>query len=372
MTTTVTRSWLSRLFNSVVGVLIGIVLVIAAFVVLWNNEGRTDLSTIADDSVAISATSVDAAHEGKLVAAEGNLRAAAPLGDPDYLAPGAYVALYREVEMYAWVEKRDTDTRRNTGGSETTTTTYTYEKRWVTNPTDSDTFQRPGGHTNPPLTIDAQDFIAPDVTLGAFTVEPTQLHLPAPQEVPLSTPALAEGAEGTVEGEYLFIGDGSLQQPQVGDVRLHFTAVPNDVEVTLFGLQQGEQLVPFVRGDATLYRAFTSDREGAIATLHTEYETMGWIFRIVGFLLMWAGFGAMVGPVSTVLDVLPFLGNASRTVLGVLTFVVAAVLSFITVVISSLFHNPIALVILLLLLVGVGWLLERRRRASAPAAVRLA
>src|SRR4029453_9210776 len=88
---TITRtSWLGNIMNSFVGVLLGIILFLVAFPVLWFNEGRTNMATVAQASVLVDGTSVSEQTEGKQVAVAGTLAADELLGDPPYLAAGAY------------------------------------------------------------------------------------------------------------------------------------------------------------------------------------------------------------------------------------------------------------------------------------------
>ncbi|MCK5922910.1 MAG: hypothetical protein KAG66_18350, partial [Methylococcales bacterium] len=114
-----------RITNSIFGVLIGIVLFLGSFVLLWKNEGRVDLSKIAENSVAVSAETVDSNNESQLIAVSGNLTSDGTLGDGDYLQAGDYISLSRNAEMYAWVQHSDSNTKKNVGGSQTTTTEYT-------------------------------------------------------------------------------------------------------------------------------------------------------------------------------------------------------------------------------------------------------
>src|SRR5215207_9307509 len=110
---TVTRTGcLSNIMNSFVGVLFGIILFVVAFPVLWFNEGRTNMATVAKASVLIDGASVRADTEGKQVAVAGTLTSEERLGDRPYLAAGAYVQLNRNVEMYDWVEHKSTDTHK--------------------------------------------------------------------------------------------------------------------------------------------------------------------------------------------------------------------------------------------------------------------
>src|SRR6476660_4930790 len=151
---TITRtSWLGHIMNSFVGVLLGIILFLVAFPVLWFNEGRTNMATVAKASVLVDGASVSAQTEGKQVAVAGRLASDERLGDTPYLTAGAYIQLNRKVEMYAWVEDKSTETHKDTGGSSTTTTTYTYHQEWTSNPKDSHEFEHPAGHSNPPLPV---------------------------------------------------------------------------------------------------------------------------------------------------------------------------------------------------------------------------
>lgn len=55
----------------------------------------------------------------------------------------------RTVEMYQWDEKSDATSSDKLGGSQTTTTTYTYAKVWDDTPIDSSMFHEKTGHENP-------------------------------------------------------------------------------------------------------------------------------------------------------------------------------------------------------------------------------
>jgi hypothetical protein len=109
-----------------------------------------------------------------------------------------------------------------------------------------------------------------------------------------------------------------------------------------------------------------TDRAGAIQEMNTEYTMIGWVLRLVGFLLMWIGLGLCFGPITAFLDVLPFLGSAGRFVIGLVALPVALVLSMITIVISILVHNILALIIVFGLLFGgvMLWSKLQKQRAQ--------
>jgi len=98
--------------------------------------------------------------------------------------------------------------------------------------------------------------------------------------------------------------------------------------------------------------------------LKTEHKIMGWILRIVGFLLMWIGMTMVLGPIGAVLDVLPFLGSIGRSFIGCATFIVALVLSLITILVAMVAHNIIALVVCVAAALVLIFVLSRRRKAG--------
>jgi hypothetical protein len=63
----------SSLMESIKGVAIGGILFLVSFIVLWMNEGRTDLSAVAKKSVIANAAAVDKATDGRFVSVTGEL-----------------------------------------------------------------------------------------------------------------------------------------------------------------------------------------------------------------------------------------------------------------------------------------------------------
>lgn len=368
---TITRTgWLGNIMNSFVGLLLGIILFLVAFPVLWFNEGRTNMATIAKASVLVDGTNVSEQTEGKQVAVAGTLASDERLGDTPYLAAGAYVQLNRTVEMFAWVEHKSTETRKDAGGSSTTTTTYTYDKQWTSSPEDSHAFEHSQGHTNPPLPIQSTTLVVSSASVGAYTINPADITLPNAQDINLNNEIVTTSGNRRLAGNYIVLGRGSFDTPQLGDIRISYSGVSANTRAIAFGKQHGTTLVPYltVKNDR-LYRVFVNtDREGAIQEMGTEYEVTGWILRLLGFLLMWIGLCLCFGPITAFLDVLPFLGSAGRFVIGLVALPVALALSIITIVISILAHNILALIVVLGLLIGGVMLWSRARKRQAQPA----
>lgn len=369
--TKVTRTgWGSNIMNSFVGVLFGILLFIGSFAVLWFNEGRTNMADVARNSVAVAGSAINPGTEGKLVAVSGKLSSEELLGDEPALQPGAYIQVARTVEMFAWVEDESSETTKEIGGSSTTKTTYTYSKKWTSSPENSSNFEHPEGHQNPDMPITSQTFTVGSANIGAYAVTPSELEMPSGSAISLNSSNTRPAAGQKLSNNYLFSGRGSVQQPQVGDIRISYEGLPTNSQVTAFGKQEGNQLNPFFSNrQDRLYRAFLGDRDSAIATMNTEYTVITWVLRLVGFLMMWIGLSMLFGPITAFLDVLPFLGNITGAMIGAVTFAVAFVLSAITILISIILHNILIMIVVLLLMIGglYAWRRMQPARAQVPA-----
>ena len=335
--------------------LFGLGFFFGSFVMLYLNEGRVDLSKIAKESFPVSAATIDADNQGALVAAAGVLHTDELLGDPELLTTSEYLQLDRLAEMYAWEESEDEDDEGFTS--------YDYSRRWTSDPENSNNFNSPNGHFNPPMKYREQTFTVSAATIGAFRVDPGELFFMEKEEVPLREGMLLQGR---MLENYIYIGEGSLEDPEIGDLRISYAAFLNDQSATLFGKQDEGELGPYIhKNDTTLYRAYPSDRETAIASMRTEYLTWLWGFRAGGFVLMWLGMMMVASPLTTLLGYIPILGNAGRLAIAAFALAVALVLSTITIIVSAILHSPVALITILLLFIVGGLFLWRQQGKRA-------
>lgn len=330
--------------NPFAGIIFGIGLFLGSFVMLYLNEGRVDLSKIARNSEPLSAEVASGETDGAFVAVSGTLRAANGVTDSELLTTGDFLQLDREAEMYAWDEDRES----NDDGPDR----ITYDKEWTSSPSDSDRFDRPNGHYNPPMRYSSETFTVESMTLGNYAVGANQLFFRQKQSVNLE-PAMLQ--MGKIDDDYLYIGVQSVADPNVGDIRVQYSGFANGQDVTLFGQQDGDEIRPYIHRDDTLiFRVYPSDRDSAIASMRSEFLALLWGFRGGGFMMMWIGLMAIVSPLTNLLGRVPVLGDAGNFVIGAAAFGIALVLSVITIIISALLQNPIALVILFLAIVGGG------------------
>jgi len=365
-----TNSWGSRILKSIKGVLVGFLMFLASFGVLYWNEGRVDVSKIAETATEIPTnTQVSNELDNQLVSLTGTLKSDEKLGDT-YIKKGDYLSLQRSVQMYAWRENKSTNSQRNTGGSETTETTYDYVQEWTSMPQDSSNFKYPEGHQNPELTVQNSYATVSTASIGSYSLQMNQLDLSFESTLNLNNSNVnSVNGVSLANEKYLFKGNGSLDTPQIGDIRIMYKAINNPVNTsTVFGTLdiQNQLISPFYgQKNTKLYRAFDGSREGAISTMSSEYKTTTWLIRLGGFLLMWFGLLGMLQPISVFLDVLPIFGSISRVGLGLTAFIVALVLSIVTIIISIVFHNLIILTLVILGLIGWFSFMYKKKNSSA-------
>lgn len=359
-----TKGYGTRIGESIGRVVLGFALFIGSFGLLFWNEGRADLSTVASTAVDVSA-----AQDGDFVWVTGEVTGSEPLGDDLYLDAGDYLLVERIVEMYAWVEKTEESSSTNVGGSETTTTTYDYVKEWTHDPKNAGEFEYPENHSNPNLAVLANEFVVRTVTVDGYTLDGRSLEFPLKSSLSLTKEivSLSAGAE-LATSEFVFLGSGTLSNPALGDVRISYRVVPSDFTGTAFGELDGmSEINSYTDEDGNeIYRLFDGSREEAITQMHSEFVATTWILRILGFVMMWTGLVFVLGPLSVLLDILPVAGSLSRFLVVVVTLPVAVVLSLVTIVISAILHSLIALIVAVLVLVGgmIFWARSRKVKAA--------
>lgn len=363
-TTVTNKGWGSRLGSSLKGILFGLILFFGSFVLLYWNEGRVDVSKFAVDAIEIESVAVDSFADGELVAASGPLTIEGQLQD-EYLQPGDYVLLRRNVEMYAWVEESESESDTNLGGSETTTTTYTYEKQWVSSVPDSSDFKEKTGHENPPKAIDDKDYRVKSGKIGVYKItDMNKVALPGTEAIALTEEnAIVPLDFELIEETYLYNGF-DYTDPDVGDLRISYEVLePND-SALIFGQLKGDSIGPyFGKKDLSLYRIFyNSTKESAVEQMHSEYTMISWILRVVGFLMMFIGLSMLLAPLKVLMDVIPIFGKVTGGVIGLISFLVALVLSIITIIISMILHSVIALVVVLVIAAGITFYIFQKRK----------
>ena len=347
VTQTTTTSWLSRIGSSLVGVLIGIILLPCAIVLLFWNEDRavtaaTGLKRGLSSIIEINAESLNPQNNGKLVYLTGTVTGVTPAKDNwSGLSAAGLLRLQRKVEMYQWLERESETKTNNVGGSQTTQKTYTYVLDWSETLHNSAQFKIPAGHQNPPMPLKSQAFEASPVKIGVFTLDKTLLQDLNNFE---AIQTLTKPPAGYVIQGNSFYKGVSPDQPTVGDMRVTYSAI--QAQTYSIAAQQ-------TNGTLTTYHDAKNDYKIALiepgvvsaqklfADQASTEKLVTWACRVVGFLLLLFGFSLIMGPLSMLVAFLPFL----QGLVGAGTFLVALGLSIpitlVTIAVAWLASRPL-------------------------------
>ncbi|WP_312821475.1 TMEM43 family protein [Brevundimonas sp.] len=380
---TTSTSWFSRLGNAVKGVLFGFVAVLGAIVLLFWNEGRSIQSIRTNNEGAAAVLSVnpdrvDAANNGKLVhlsaagSAEGQRR-----DDVTGVAADGLI-LSRSVEYFQWVESSQSETRTKLGGGQETVTTYTYATEWTGTPQDSAGFNNPTGHQNPPATLKDGVFAAEQATVGGFRISAPVLNqlsaqtplLPSAEQAQTVSSAL--GRPVAVQENALYVGQNA-SAPQVGDMRITYRYLPQNTVLSLVGAQTGNEITAYLTKTGSsilMVRTGTASAGEMFQAAKAANQTMSWILRGVGFVVMIIGFSMVLGPLGVLGDVVPFIGSIVRMGTGLIAGVLGVSISLVVIAVAWLAFRPIVAVAMLAVagaaVAGVLWL-RKNKAAAAPA-----
>ena len=364
ITETTTTGWLSRMGSSLVGVLIGIVLLPCAIFLLSWNEGRavtaaTGLKRGLSTIVEVSADTVNPQNNLKLVYLNGILSGATPAVDPwNKLSANGLLRLQRRVEMYQWLERESETTSNNIGGSQTTQKTYTYSLGWAETAVNSAQFKVPAGHQNPPMPLKSQAFEANPIKIGAFILDKNLVQDLNNFE---SVETLTKAPPGYSVQDNMFYKGANPNQPALGDIRVTYSAIraqtysiaaqQNNSTLTIYQDAKNDYKIALIEPGVVSAQKLFADQAS------TE-KMITWACRIGGFLLLLIGFNLIMGPLAMLVAFLPFL----QGLVGAGTFFIALGLAIpitlITIAIAWIASRPLIGGGILLLAVAAAWMIR--------------
>ncbi|MBI1211693.1 MAG: hypothetical protein GC190_09540 [Alphaproteobacteria bacterium] len=366
------QGYFSRLANSFVGILIGFVLVVGAIPLLWWNEDRAVKAQRALDEatrlvVDIEPSGADAANNGRLVHVSGDATSHTPIRDGDLnLVFTDVVVVARTVEMYQWIEHKNSKTVDETGGSQQTETKYDYRQGWSDEWNNSEDFRHPTGHANPPMPMQSQSWIASGTTLGAFTLQREAL-LQLQGGSPMQPDKIPEGWKQDSEG--LYKGDDPAV-PKLGDLRVRYHVISSPAPVSVLARQMGTGFESYEMPNG--YQIFLVKdghltSEEMIQRQRDREHVLTWLIRAGGLFAMWMGFCLAMGPLRALANVLPFLANVAGFAIAVVAAALALPLSLGTIGLAWLFYRPLIGLGAVVVGIAAGWALVRYRHHIAPA-----
>lgn len=401
-------SWFARLEKSFGGIGLGIVLIVLATWLLYWNEGRAVRTGDAIEEARMQTVALpeisklDPAFDGKLVYATGRATTDDILTDSMFDITAKAIMLRRHAQYYQWVENSRQETRKKLGGGEETVTTYSYQKKWVDKPVDSQNFERMDGHENMTrIQVPDETQYASNVTFGAYRLPDFLVHSISGEKAitpnltdaqraeiqktffsraPEPTSAkefIEQGVEKAVRGpnsmihtlgNFLYIGRRP-NSPQVGDVRVSFFDILPS-EVSIIAKIHGDTFVPFraSNGENFYELAMGAHEQAAMFDdAKSSNNLMTWILRIAGILLCAAGIRAILSPLQVIADVIPVMGSIVGAGTNLVAMLVGCAWSFVVIAIAWIRFRPLLGACLLgaaVVLIGFLFVRGKKRKAS--------
>ena len=369
------ESWFSRIGSSLKGILFGLLLFVVSFFLLFWNEGRTveRMQTLNEGSgavISIDASVIDPANQDKLVHISAFLTTEESLKDNTFQVEVQALKLYRDVEMYQWVESSESKSETAVGGEKTTTTVYTYAKSWRGTHQNSDTFKQPEEHINPHTMPFSDNHMTTDkATAGAFSISEAMvsgLHKLSDYTLDSSKPLPTLEAQSIhhFNGGY-YLGESSAT-PVIGDMKVSYRVLkPQDVSIV--AQQQGHTLSSYITqagGTINLMVSGTHSAVNMFKQAHKDNNFMKWALRLAGFLMMVIGLSMIFMPLSVIADVVPFIGSIVGGGVVLFAVLISAVLSLITVSLAWIFYRPLLGILMLAVAGGILWLIKIKFKSN--------
>lgn len=398
-TETTTTGYGTRLKNSLGGIGAGFVMFLGATCLLWWNEGRAvKTAKMLDEAQGNyvemeDIKNVDPDLDGRLVHATGDATTTDTLTDDMFGVKDLAISMTRKVEYYQWVEKSKSTSRDKLGGSEETVTTYTYEKKWVSDPVESGEFHDPQYQNANKLLLSVEDqrLNAGTVAFGAYELSENQIAaLPCKTKVTVSMPeATLRALDRDLTASYVrahgkapvrpetvlqttapvvndSIADTTPAQdtynallvhqqtnsiyiganpgvPEIGDVRItYWKAQPG--KVSLIAKVNGNSFAKYVAKNGKTLSVIKTGTHTADEMFQTEKDSnsaMTWGLRILGLLLVIGGLKSIFGILETLLKVVPFVANIIGFGIGIICSIVGFVWSVLVIAIAWLAYRPV-------------------------------
>lgn len=341
--------------NSLKGIFFGFLFLIGSIVLLWWNEGRsveqsTALHEMKENIITLPDTKYSAKYNGQPALLQGEIKPLNELIDSAFGIHSDELKLNRIVEMYQWKENTSSKSEDKLGGGTETVTTYDYVKEWSSSEINSDSFKHPEGHQNPKMLYKSETFVT-DAKMGDFHLDKAVVdHISTSEDyVELNT---TSDLNVTNHKNFLYIGKDA-GQPQIGDIKISYKNAPAGV-YTIAAKIQGGTLTDYTTKNGKNFIFVRSGKVSAENIFKSELESnsiLTWILRGVGLVLMFMGFSMMMGILSTLAKVIPFLGSLVGGVTGIIAGVLTLVVGSIVIALAWLSSRP--LLSLGILVVGI-------------------
>ncbi|RVE73226.1 hypothetical protein OJAV_G00048140 [Oryzias javanicus] len=360
VTTKHNPGFLEKLGDTAGGTVLGVGLFFLSIYILFTNEGRALRTASSLDEGLSQVVSLgpypylELQNNQRLVHLSAKLHTVQPLHDPNYRVAVQAVKLRRQVEMYQWVESRESRDYQENGETKTETT-YSYNTEWKSELVNSRNFDKEIGHQNPSaMAVESVTVVAPAVQAGPFLLSKGLVD----QINKFQTLSLRDFPRSlldpflSIHDDYFYHTQFPLR-PEVGDVRVRFSFAGLSGEanplgpaqtVSVVAMQRGEQLVSFKTksGDVLeiLYEEELSAEE-VFARQQQLNSMKTWGLRAAGWALMFISIQLVTRILHTLVVWIPFVRDLVSVGLKIFALCVSCSLSLVVIATGWLFYRPL-------------------------------
>ncbi|MEY2576092.1 MAG: hypothetical protein QOF80_1579 [Verrucomicrobiota bacterium] len=383
ITEVTSQSIFGRIGNSIVGMLFGFALFFGSIILLFWNEGRAvatakSLREGAATVIDVPADNINSANESMLIHVTGETAVTAALQDPIFNISEKALRLRRNIEVYVWKEKKESKSRDKIGGGKETTTTYSYEKVWSPDLIKSSSFKSADDHRNPSrLEVPKKEFVATNATLGQFRLTPQIIgKIESDEAMEATKDQLSQVSDDfqsklKLDGDKFYLGDDPAN-PEIGDEKISF-GVLRPGTLSVVAAQTKQSFTPYVTTNEREIELVEPGNHSAaqmFAHAQAANRTLTWILRAVGFAAMFFAGLLVLGPISAMARILPFLGSIVELGFAIVSFFLSAIVSLIVIAMAWIVYRPILGIALIVTAIACIVMLKRlhtKRVATAPA-----
>ncbi len=308
--------------SPVANFIIGILLFLGAFVLLFWNEGNYAKNITKEKFInnnVINVTEYRPENNGKLVHYTGVATTNEFIGDKDLKV--RVLVLDKNAEMYQWKE-----TRRRSGRYSRTK----YYKIWS-----SKLYKNGRNLKSKP--VDSERFEAQDIELGEFVLKPSVTKYLKTNTSYSNLPKRNNGYQAT--GRYYH--NGNLESPEIGDIRISYSYLPINSTISIIAKQIGNSLEAqkISAGDIVLTENGDSSAEQMLTNFKKENYNNVLTYRALGLVLMFISIMCMLEPLSSLFGIIG-LGWLFNFISIIPAIIISATLSSFTIAIAWVLYRP--------------------------------
>ena len=322
---------------------IGIILFLGSFCLLWWNEGNSAkkiniANYVNKNAIEVSSDSVQRDNDDKLIATNGLAQTSSTLSDEFVNSPNTLI-LERTVKMYQWIEENEEGKT-------------VYKKDWSDIEQNSDDFEDKS-HRNPKFTLVSKDYSAPSATLGKYDLSENQIVLIDPKKE-FSNLTEKEGYK-IINNQY-YKGK-NIDTPEIGDMLISYNYAPSGSAISIIGEQKSDNTIVsmihkklgaiYIQYDGKMTKAEMLEK------YRNDNKFLTVFLRVLGWFLMFIGLKLFFEPLMSILNFIPVLGQLADTATTFIFALITLILSLFTISIAWFAYRPL----LSLLLIAIGGLI---------------